>query len=270
MMNDLVLVAGMIVWIEQHPVDPVSSEAAMCRPDRQRSIRDMREASMNMKIANLEQPPFAATLMGCLKGASDYFGLDSSPAMLYGLTGHAFLINMNAELEPSSPYVWMKSRFIQLLEGCGIRFTTHYDMLTNDTPESERAAVERELKSAMQAEKLCMVNFLEHQLVAGYDGDGFNMLQPWNGTAFSEIKSLSFGTWDQCLKEAGWVSFTVLARSEKRTPIRQAVRDAIAYAYELFYNPIAYQAPGYRIGEGAYDNWIAGVKRGLGTGHGHW
>jgi len=137
MMNDLVLMAGMIVWIEQHPVDPVSSEAAMCRPDRQRSIRDMREASMNMKIANLEQPPFAATLMGCLK-------------------------------------------------------------------------------------------------------------------------------------EAGWVSFTVLARSEKRTPIRQAVRDAIAYAYELFYNPIAYQAPGYRIGEGDYDNWIAGVKRGLGTGHGHW
>jgi len=38
-----------------------------------------------MEIANLAQPPFPATLTGCLKGASGYFELGLSQAMLYGL-----------------------------------------------------------------------------------------------------------------------------------------------------------------------------------------
>ena len=137
---------------------------------------------------------------------------------------------------------------MQLLEGCGIRFTAHYAMLTNETPESERAAVERELTSAMEAGNICMVNFFGHQLVVGHDEDGFVMLQPWNGMAFSEIRRLSFGRREQCMQEAA--------------------RGAIAYATKLYHSPAAFEVPGDRIGAGAYDNWIVGVERGLGTGRG--
>jgi hypothetical protein len=51
--------------------------------------------------------------------------------------------------------------------------------------------------------------------------------------------------------------------------MEQATRDALGFALQLQRDPSAMEVDGYRIGEGAYENWIAGVERGLGTTHGH-
>ena len=96
------------------------------------------------------------------------------------------------------------------------------------------------------------------------------MLKPWNGHAPSEIPAISFGTWEQCLQKEGWAHFTVLAKRPIQKPVTTAAKDALRYAVELQSDPTRYEVEGYRIGPGAYENWIAAVERGMGSSHGHW
>jgi AraC-like DNA-binding protein len=245
------------------------SEIAKIEGKYKRFIRTLREVYSIMEIANLKQPPLNTTLMGCLKGASDYFDNDLSAAMLFGLSGHAFLLNIHEELCPSGPYVWKKDRFFELLEGLGIKKLTQYQ-ISKDAEREERARIELKLKEHMEAGDLFMLDFLEHQLASGYDERGFLMLQPWNGRAPSEIPALSFGSWQECFDKEGWAHFTVLSHTQTRKGVPEAARDALSYAMELYDSPGRYEVEGYRIGFGGYDNWIECVKRGLGAGHGHW
>lgn len=245
------------------------SEIARIDDKYKRFIRSLREAYSIMEIANLRQPPFHATLMGCVKGAADCFDADWSVPMLYGLTGHAFLINVHKDLCPSGPYVWNMKRFRELLEGIGIATPAEYG-IGRDTPEPERLRIEKQLKEHLDDGKLCMLDFLEHQLISGYDERGFVMLQPWGGKAGSEIKALTFGTWEECFRKEGWAHFTLLSKRPIGKSETEAARDALAYALELFENPGRYEVEGYRIGAGAYGNWISCVERGMGSSHGHW
>ena len=224
---------------------------------------------MIMEIANLKQPPLNTTLMGCVKGASDYFGNDYSTPMLFGLTGHAFLINIHKELCPSGPYVWKKERFGKLLNNLGIDMTNQFQV-GKETTSGERRAVEEELKRHLDQGNLCMLNFLEHQLFAGYGENGFVMLQPWNGRASSEVPAITFGTWNECLGKEGWAHLTVLSSLSSQKNLRDAAKDALAYGLELLSAPEKNQVEGYRIGYGAYDWWIDAVERGLGKSHGCW
>ena len=52
-----------------------------------------------MHLANLGIPPFNTTLMGVVKGTLDHYGLQVSDAMAFGLSGHAFIVNIHKELE---------------------------------------------------------------------------------------------------------------------------------------------------------------------------
>ena len=49
------------------------------------------------RLANLKQPPLNTTMMGVLKSAADYHGLGLSEPMVFGLSGHAFLINIHTQ-----------------------------------------------------------------------------------------------------------------------------------------------------------------------------
>lgn len=236
-----------------------------------------------MEIADLEQPPLNATLMG----ASDYFDNDLSTAMLFGLSGHAFLINIQRDVAPNGPYVWRKERFYELLDGLGIGRVGEYELTKESgdaeqlrlehaqagtvekrASEAERLRVERELKGHLEAGNLVTLDFLEHQLISGYDEQGFLMLQPWGGMTPVEVKALTFGSWQECLAREGWAHFTVLSRSAIRKPLLEAADDALSFADELLCAPERHEIDGFRIGLRAYDAWIDAVKRGLGSSHG--
>jgi AraC-like DNA-binding protein len=245
------------------------SEIARIEGKYKRFIRTLREAYSIMEIANLKQPGYATTLMGCLKGASDYFDDDLSPAMLFGLSGHAFLLNIHKDLCPSGPYVWKKERFFELLEGLGIRKAAEYQIMKDAKPD-ERARMETTLRGHMEAGDLFMLDFLEHQLASGFDEHGFLMLKPWEGETPSLIPVLTFGSWDECLGREGWAHFTVLARSPSRRAVPEAVRDALGFALELCRAPERYEVEGYGIGYGGYSNWRECIGRGMGASQGNW
>ncbi len=141
--------------------------------------------------------------MGCIKGASDYFEYDVSTSLLFGLTGHAFLINIHEKLCPSGPYVWKKDRFESLLRQIGIDVAARFTV-NKETSETERSMIESELKAYLDKGYLRMLDFLEHQLAAGYDandtwsdavfdGMGESHGNWWNGSVWSECRKYASG-----------------------------------------------------------------------------
>ena len=46
-----------------------------------------------MNNTGLVQPPYDTSLVGVVKGALDYYGVDTAPAETFALSGHAFAIN---------------------------------------------------------------------------------------------------------------------------------------------------------------------------------
>jgi hypothetical protein len=222
-----------------------------------------------MELAHLAQPPLATTLMGCVKGASDWFGNDLSTPMLFGLSGHAFFVNIHREMCPSAPYVWKKERFYRLLEAIGIEKTADF-LVTKSTPEEERRSIEQALRSAMDDGKVCLLTYLEHQLACGYDENGLKLLQPWQGKSPSEVRAVTFGSWDPCLAAEGFAEFAVLARTKAPARATETIRGSLSCALDMYRHPDLFAADGYTVGHGAWETWIDCAERNVGTPHGFW
>jgi AraC-like DNA-binding protein len=143
-------------------------------------ISHMKEPLNIMELKNLKQNDLCTTLMSCMKGASDFYDLDWTVPQLFGYSSHAFLINIHAELCPSSPYAWKHDRFWLGMRNLGVRKAETID-LRKGAAAAELAAAEKKLRDHLDAGKLAVFDFLEHQLISGYDTKGFIFLQPWKG-----------------------------------------------------------------------------------------
>ncbi len=234
-----------------------------------RFFRRMREAYSIMELTNLKQPPIDTTLMGCIKGASDFYAQDYSASLLFGLTGHAFLINIHDELCPSGPYVWNKERFNTLLENIGLKVEAQH-CIDSDSSEEDRRALEEKMKAHLNGGGLCMLDFLEHQLLSGYDEQGFQALMPWGGCTSSEVPLISSGTWKECFEKEGWAQVTMISEAAGQIDAVHAVREGLRFGLDSWRNGSLFECKGYRMGLPAYDSWIAAVRNGIGNSHGHW
>jgi hypothetical protein len=222
-----------------------------------------------MELVSLKQPPLCTTLMSSIKGASNYFGLDWSIAKLFGYSSHAFLINIHADLCPSSPYVWRKDGFFLALRDMGIRRTDTI-CVQKGASVSEITQAESELKSHLNAGKPCMLDFMEHQLVAGYDSEGFLFLQPWNGVNDVELSRLSFGSWNEALDLEDRVQFTFLEAEECRADESLLLQSALNTALQMRSSPAEFEMSKYCCGDGAWESWLSAIYKGMGNSHGHW
>lgn len=234
-----------------------------------RFVSKLREAYSIMEITNLKQPPFCTTLMGCINGAFDYYDKDLSPAMLYGLSGHAFLINIHQDLCPSSPYVWNHKKFYQLLGDCGIKVVENVQ-IDDHANEEQLKNYETQLKEHLNQGRLCILNFFEHQLISGYDEAGLIFLQPWQGSSGVELQTLTFGSWKEAKGKDCPLCFQILEDSNKHKDLVSIFKDSLHYARQLYRDPHEYTYDNYKMGFAAYDNWIQAVEKGMGGTHGNW
>ena len=93
-----------------------------------------------MKIENLAMPSFNTTLVGVLKGALDYHGIEVSAPTAFGVSGHAFLINIHKQLCPSGPYCWRRECADPLVRNLGIEMTD-LGFYSPGSSSGDRAAV---------------------------------------------------------------------------------------------------------------------------------
>jgi len=218
----------------------------------------------NVKMDNLKQPPRNTTMMGVVKGISDYYQLGLDEPMIYGLSGHAFLINIHNGICPSGPYCWKREKMNPLFANMGLKVTDLGFFWSKSTKE-ERAEVEKKLKKSLDEGIPCSLINMENQIISGYDEKGFNTAQPWGGN-FPPGK-MSFGTWEELGKEIHINFYTF----EKVEPVdrKKAIIASLEYAVDLFRNPKEHTGKNYGIGAEAYERWIKAVPK-HGAEHGNW
>jgi hypothetical protein len=205
--------------------------------------------------------------MGVVRGAADYFGIELSTPMLYGLTGHAFVINIHQALCPSGPYCWNREPFYRLLANAGIEAES-LGFYWNDGGAMPRAEVEAKLREALDAELPCFLVNMEYQLITGYDETGFLTAQPWAPRVDFPPQHLTFESWAELGQEVH-MDFHIL-RPIVPAERSEGVLASLAYAQDLWANPTAHTSADYGIGPNAYTNWIQAVKDGHGASHGNW
>ncbi len=219
-----------------------------------------------MQLDNLRQPPFNPTLMGALRGAADHLGLQLSTPMLYGLTGHAFVMNIHQELCPSGPYCFAREPIFALARNAGLDIE-ELGFFWNDGGPCERGELEAKLRAALDDGQPCFLVNMEFQLITGYDETGFLTAQPWPGHDFPQ-QHLTFGSWAE-FGGATHVNFNIVRRCEA-LPRAQAVRAALGYAQSLWSAPPGGDQEPYAMGAAAYRSWRRAVEDGHGASHGGW
>ncbi len=211
-------------------------------------------------------PPYNTTLMGVVQGALDYHGIILPPAMVFGMSGHAFLINIHVEICPSGPYCWNGMAMRPLLNNMGLDME-HLGFFGPDRSPDDRAGIEKTLRQALDDGIPCSLLNLENQLIAGYDDDSFVTLKPWKGNRDFPPARLTFGSWKE-LGETFHVSFFRLNRVQPAER-RKAIVESLDYAVDLHTHPERHSREGYGVGPRAYDLWIEAVEK-FGSSHGNW
>lgn len=227
------------------------------------------------QLEKLGQPSNAATLMNCMKGASDYFDLGWTDQELYGYGTMGFLVNIHRELCPSGPYAWKKDRFWLRMRDMGIRMAGQIFIL-KDAPAEEFRKAEDRLKTWLDQGKLVMLEWLEYQLVLGYGETGLEFLKSWNDCdAKTELAALGFGGFREAMEPTGWVSFFLLEKEDLRPSREELLAQSLATVTRMGSLPGEWTFPSeiqgaYGVADGAWELWMAGVDKGLGNTHGHW
>jgi len=220
-------------------------------------------------IPNLKMYPFETTLMGVLKGVTDYFDIPLGDAWLFGGSGHAFLINIHEWLWPSGPYIWNYETFYKLVRNLGVSMRDLGYFSAKSTSD-ERREVEEALKRNIDAAILCSLLYMENQLISGYDDTHFIVEQPWPKDLPITPRTLTFQTWKELGKRVH-INFFTFAKT-RRTNDETIIRESLSFAVDMARNPDRYEErkEHFHIGLGAYDVWIRAVKNGYGKRHGNW
>lgn len=220
-----------------------------------------------MKLPSLAQPPFDTSLMGVLWGAARYHRFDHSRGMLYGGSGHAFLINIHNQLCPSGPYVWNHEPLYALTRNLGVDVKVlSYEDETSGTVD--RTQLEEAIRRRLDAGVPCGIVNLDHQLVLGYDEAGLILALPWGDDAPTTPPRLAATTWAEFGEELHVEAYE-LRRTEPADP-RETVLASLAFAAELWASPRTYAYDDYRMGPEAYESWISAIRGGHAGGHGAW
>lgn len=220
-----------------------------------------------MNIDSLKMPPFNTTLMGVLRGVLDHYGIGASDAMLYGGSGHAFLMNIHEQLCPSGPYCWKYDGFVGLLRNLGVEMTDLGSFSTGSTA-AERAAVEGRIKDLLAQGVPCSLLNLENQLITGFDDTGFHSFQPWAPRMDFPPGRLTFGTWVELGGEVHLTFFSF--RKIEPAGERDTIEKSLRFAIDLHRTPARYTDKPYAVGAEAYTAWIGAVRKGCGASHGNW
>jgi hypothetical protein len=219
-----------------------------------------------MELKNLKMKPFNTSLMGVIKGLSDYYGYNYSDAFIYGSTGHAFLINIHNELRPSGPYCWNMDKLVQLLKNIGIE-VDDLGFFPPDLVKDARTKIEEIIIEKIKKGTPCSVLNLDNQIIYGYDENALLFCKPWSKASFPPAK-LTYKTWKEFGKDfhANFYSYNKIDPEHKK----KIVMESIMYALELYDSSESFSWDFYKVGFGAYDNFISAVKKGFGDSHGNW
>ena len=132
------------------------------------------------------------TLLGCIKGCMRYLGKDVDDAWLYGVTGAAFMLNIDQKVDVSGPTSWDCGHLRKMAPRLGISLSNRVRALVADPDfEAKQQAAARFVREKVDAGIPCYGwdGCMEWLTINGYSdeaclqfshyfGDGYRA-QPW-------------------------------------------------------------------------------------------
>lgn len=201
--------------------------------------------------------------MGCLQGCLKYLHSDVSPAWLYGVSGHAFGLNIHQQLCPSGPHVWSGWGSLQGREGLlGLRIERvgpWYKGHDGEYEAHQKLAWDR-TREALDGGTACVgydLSWAEFYVVNGYDDRGYRY---WN-TNMGALKQEGPVAWDE-YGDGGVVHMIALQYVTATQPTgtdRATVKAALQWVVEFGAHGDANdptRQPAYASGLAAYDQWL--------------
>ena len=220
-----------------------------------------------MLIDELAVPKYHATLMGVLREVAAHFHSNFSRAMLYGGSGHAFMVNVHPTLSANSIYAWNHAPFFRALAGLGIQMIDH-GAFSRDTSLGTRSALEQLLADELDTMQPCALVTGEYQLISGYDSTGLVLSQPWTSHGGPRPRHLSFGAWSELSPEVQARFFTF--RKVVGKDLRGLIIESLQYARSLYYESGRHSFAPCVAGAEAYPLWARALQGPADTGHGNW
>jgi hypothetical protein len=206
------------------------------------------------------------TYMGCLRGCLQYLHSDITPAWLFGVSGHAFGLNIHKQLCPSGPHVWSGWGSLQgheALLGLEVERVGPWYKGYDDQYAAHRQLAWERTRKAIDAGTPCIgydLSWGEFYVVNGYDDAGYLY---WN-TNYGQLKQGGPLAWDE-YGDGGVVHMIAMQFVSLGAPPaapREVVKAALQWAVRFGARGDAddpHRNAAYASGLAAYDQWIAAL-----------
>ncbi len=216
-------------------------------------------------IRNIKQEPFASTLMSSIKAAKDYYHNDSmSKAMIYGLSGHAFTINITRGLGPCAPYTFdMKGLDELVQQNLGLSIFESPSVITEETQEVVKQNAANRIKYLLDQNHLVLLSSFEFQLITNYDQNYLYTTKPW-----TSVEGITPNLEMDSFK--GMIEFFTYTKISKTETIskKEGILNSLKYAVSTYENPSS--TPDSAMGYKAYDFWLDKITEENAISHGNW
>jgi len=203
--------------------------------------------------------------LGCLKGCLEHLGVEISDAWLFGLTGHAFVLNVHERVCPSGPTAWNTQMLSRLGKNAGYSAEAVTAVKTDRDFDKKQELAWNTVRAALDAGTPCYgweLDIPEFYVIYGYDDGGYFFSgpkcdegkgpKPWRELGDTQIGCLEVYTVERC----------------GPAEVRGAVKEALGFAVEFARSPKRWAYPGYGTGPAGYDNWVRALESGTADGWG--
>ena len=215
-------------------------------------------------LAGLRYPGDHAVLhIACLQGCLDYLGAGLSYTWLCGGTGHAFIINIHAEVDVQGVNDWDPQMLFALASNLGYRCRGLKDEgLPRDAPlaiqqQYGRALVQRYLDAGRPCYGFCVdPTNPDYSPICGYDEGGYYYTHIGTDCPAGPIAWEKLG--------ALWLDWVEVYGVERCEPASDAtvVRDALSMALRFAEGPPEWIRPEARSGLAAFAAWADYLEQG--------
>jgi hypothetical protein len=222
------------------------------------TARNRLEAPMK-KFDNLHWEQRWVSHLGCIKGCLNHLNNPVSDAWLYGVTGHAFVLNICGDLCPSGPTDWDTSMFRQLGKNAGYVLESIFGWKGKEDLAQLQEQAWEHVKNALENDLPCYgweLDIPEFFVIYGYDDTGYYISGPGCEDGKGPVPWQNLGT-----SEIGVVEVSSV-RLAQPPDDRTVVREALSYAWEHGFKPENYTNPQSFGGLKGYDAWIRSVEKG--------
>ena len=205
----------------------------------------------------------AALHIACLQGCLDYLGAGLSYSWLCGGTGHAFIINIHAEVDVQGTNDWGPQMLFELAPNLGYRCAGLREL--GPSPAQDLAAQRREARKLIERYidqgKPCYGFCVDpanpdYSPICGYDGQGYYYSAIGYAEPTGPIAWENLGTM--------WIDWVEVYGVERCEPASDevVVREALRMALRFAEGPAEWIRPKARSGLAAFAVWADYLESG--------